>query len=245
MQPLPLSGFGQGQEKTFSTPNKLNNPVSVSQTFEQTVLHDATCSVCGKPTKTIFEPKAGRPVYCKSCLKKIKNLPKKENFPKNIVSSPKPAAESIFAKSSSVVMQDEPLKIENIPFHSQKKSPLPVPPRRDGVGARKAENDQPMQTGKSNPSQIVYQEQNSAQGRQINSQSGNSRPGTKRKEINLSELKKVLEESLVKKESFNLAQNEKNKKKEVKNIGVEKEDSPIEDDNTKKGLINPGEKVKL
>ena len=38
-----------------------------------TKLYDAKCSNCGKPTKTIFEPKPGRPVYCKSCLKKMKD----------------------------------------------------------------------------------------------------------------------------------------------------------------------------
>lgn len=37
-----------------------------------TKLYDAICSNCGKATKTIFEPKTGRPVYCKSCLKKMK-----------------------------------------------------------------------------------------------------------------------------------------------------------------------------
>ncbi|MCX5711748.1 MAG: type IV secretion system DNA-binding domain-containing protein, partial [Candidatus Omnitrophica bacterium] len=32
-------------------------------------LYDVKCSNCGKDTKVIFEPVAGRPVYCKSCLK--------------------------------------------------------------------------------------------------------------------------------------------------------------------------------
>jgi len=39
---------------------------------DQTKLYDVKCSNCGKDTKVIFEPVAGRPVYCKSCLKKIK-----------------------------------------------------------------------------------------------------------------------------------------------------------------------------
>ncbi|MDO8530337.1 MAG: type IV secretion system DNA-binding domain-containing protein [bacterium] len=53
---------------------QFNNPKSP----EQTKLYDAKCSNCGKPTKTIFEPKPGRPIYCKSCLKKMKG-------PKNTV----------------------------------------------------------------------------------------------------------------------------------------------------------------
>ena len=35
------------------------------------VLYDAKCASCGKWTKVIFPPDGTRPVYCKSCLKKI------------------------------------------------------------------------------------------------------------------------------------------------------------------------------
>ena len=38
-------------------------------------LYDATCSVCGKPTKVVFQPEKGRPIYCKPCLKKLKENP--------------------------------------------------------------------------------------------------------------------------------------------------------------------------
>ncbi len=38
-----------------------------------TKLYDATCANCKKATKVIFEPSPDRPVYCKSCLKKIKD----------------------------------------------------------------------------------------------------------------------------------------------------------------------------
>ena len=34
-------------------------------------LYDAQCSLCGKWTKVVFPPDGKRPVYCKSCLKKI------------------------------------------------------------------------------------------------------------------------------------------------------------------------------
>jgi len=37
-----------------------------------TKLHDAKCSNCGKDIRVVFEPDSSRPVYCKSCLKKIK-----------------------------------------------------------------------------------------------------------------------------------------------------------------------------
>jgi CxxC-x17-CxxC domain-containing protein len=35
------------------------------------VLYDAKCSLCGKWTKVIFPPDGTRPIYCKSCLKKM------------------------------------------------------------------------------------------------------------------------------------------------------------------------------
>jgi CxxC-x17-CxxC domain-containing protein len=35
------------------------------------VLYDAQCALCGKWTKVVFPPDGTRPVYCKSCLKKI------------------------------------------------------------------------------------------------------------------------------------------------------------------------------
>ena len=38
----------------------------------QPVLYDAQCSLCGKWIKVPFPPEKGRPVYCKSCLKKVR-----------------------------------------------------------------------------------------------------------------------------------------------------------------------------
>ena len=37
----------------------------------RSVLYDAQCSLCGRQIKVIFPPDGTRPVYCKSCLKKI------------------------------------------------------------------------------------------------------------------------------------------------------------------------------
>jgi len=45
----------------------------VSQPRESQILYDAICSNCGKPTKVVFPPDGKRPIYCKSCRKKLKN----------------------------------------------------------------------------------------------------------------------------------------------------------------------------
>jgi len=50
------------------TPVRQEKPAS-------TVLYDAQCASCGKWTKVVFPPDGTRPVYCKTCLKKIRPEP--------------------------------------------------------------------------------------------------------------------------------------------------------------------------
>jgi len=40
---------------------------------EAPILYDAICSICNKSTKVVFSPDGKRPVYCKTCLKKIRD----------------------------------------------------------------------------------------------------------------------------------------------------------------------------
>jgi CxxC-x17-CxxC domain-containing protein len=51
------------------------------------VLYNAKCSLCGKDTKVIFPPDGKKPVYCKSCIKKLnknnKDYVKKERGKKD------------------------------------------------------------------------------------------------------------------------------------------------------------------
>ena len=59
----------------LSNPQGSSKPLyqpSGAKSSDTTKLYDVKCSNCGKDTKVIFEPVAGRPVYCKNCLKKIK-----------------------------------------------------------------------------------------------------------------------------------------------------------------------------
>ena len=141
---------------------------NVSGQENTTILYDAVCSNCGKPTKVIFSPEPGKPVYCKSCLKKLK----RQNQSK----------------------EKESLKIKNISFSLSKKEKT-----------------------------------------------------QKRKEINLSELKKALEESLENKKEEEQETEESQKTTENKEAG-NKQETNNEDKNDKKqrkGIISPGEKIKL
>ena len=54
-----------------------NAPI-ISPKPASTLFYDAKCSLCGKWTKVTFPPDGVRPVYCKSCLRKIKESPFKE-----------------------------------------------------------------------------------------------------------------------------------------------------------------------
>ncbi len=136
-------------------------------------LYDAICSMCQKPTKVIFQPEQGRPIYCKSCLKKIRSSTNTQSK----------------ADSIDKVTSKEADKIETIPFHNPKniKSQKPI-----------------------------------------------------RKEINLSELKKALEESLEKKEEP-LGRSQTGEAKEIEQAdsvtpGVTQD---------KNGVIKPGQTVKF
>jgi CxxC-x17-CxxC domain-containing protein len=139
-----------------------NNPKSPSS--NQTKLYDAICSNCGKATKVIFPPEPGRAVYCKACLKKMKdekpvkwtnNSPAQANAPAHAEPSSqqanKQAGDSALADLGIEFSQTKAQKIENISFHNPKRN--------------EEHHEKP-----------------------------------KRKEINLSDLKKALEESLEKKD---------------------------------------------
>jgi len=193
------SGVNDKKEEVPLRPQMMTNPKrdnqprpNFSNQQEQTTLYDAVCSNCGKTTKVIFPPEKGRPVFCKSCLKKMKqeSEPKEQNQ-KN----------SFFG---------EEVKIQDIPFHTPK-------------------------------NKNEHQEH------------------PKRKEINLSELRKALEESLEKKEEKpaptpkispakelqDRIQEEVEEDKLQKEEIEEKDGKNEPEENGKKGLIKPGQTVKL
>ena len=167
---LQWSGLSEDEdEKPMAdrAPQKQEKPTKENQT----TLYDAVCSNCGKTTKVIFPPEKGRPVYCKNCLKKMKSKDEKE----------KP--------SDNVGMFGEEVKLENIPFHSSKKT----------AEAEKKPASKP-----------------------------------KRKEINLSELRRALESSLESREED---------EEELDDIEITEEPKADEKDNRKE--IKPGQVIKL
>jgi len=111
------------------------------------VLYNAQCSLCGKWTKVIFPPSPDRPVYCKSCLKKVEN--KKTQQPSELKKEPIssiPSVPSVSSVSLKTAVDNGPIS-----FHSSQRE-------------------------------------------------AKTKPDSSKKKVNLEELKKVLEESLEKRE---------------------------------------------
>lgn len=123
-----------------------SSAIKVVDSNDQITLYDAICSMCQKPTKVIFQPEKGRPIYCKPCLKKIKST----------------ANQGDSINKTDTASLEEFNKIKTIPFHNpktlQSQKPLGYGPTGEPIEKKEK---------------------------------------LKRKEINLSELRKVLEESLV------------------------------------------------
>jgi len=169
------SGFAEDEKEN----NRKERPVQDRQRNNPTMLYDAVCSNCKKPTKVIFPPEKGRPVYCKSCLKKMRGEDEGHK---------------------------EEIKITDIPFHSRSGNPA----SREFLATRP---------------------KNRPEDKKQPARAGGDRP--KRKEINLSELRKALEESLEKKPAGHNA---------AALSGEEQEDINKDDG---KRVIKPGETIKF
>lgn len=63
----------------------------------QKKLYDAECSRCGKSIKVPFKPDPDRPVYCKSCLKKVKRKKEKKREKRSVTP---PSVKAVSPKGS-------------------------------------------------------------------------------------------------------------------------------------------------
>jgi len=180
-----MSAQSSGKPKIISPkPAVSGAPMPKPSQDGQTTLYDAICDNCGKPTKVVFEPQKGRPVYCKSCMKKMKNA----------AAVPMQSAQSTVKISQASEEKNQNVPIGNVSFNASR---------------QKSENSMSV-----------------------------AKPA-KRKEINLSELKKALNESLEKKEE----EEPKKIKEEPIKVKEDKKRDDLEDKN--KGIIQPGQKIEF
>ncbi|MDD5464523.1 MAG: type IV secretion system DNA-binding domain-containing protein, partial [Candidatus Moranbacteria bacterium] len=178
-------------------PNTSNAP----RASDSTKLYDAVCSNCGKSTKVIFPPEPGRAVYCKSCLKKLKAG---EIQPASAAPS-RETSSSPEKKTNQVVRRPEEnsalgdLGIEFTPSSRHSTGHSNVAPSHTNRRAASPNSSQDFFGEEIKLENISF---HAPKGRaedkpRLRQGSGGQ---TKRKEINLADLKKALEESLEKKD---------------------------------------------
>jgi CxxC-x17-CxxC domain-containing protein len=194
----------------LSNPQNSSKPLyqpNGAKTADSTKLYNVKCSNCGKDTKVIFEPVPGRPVYCKNCLKKIKageitpaefsalSSPSSErpnSAPRVSASLPQRADSPRRSMAGNSALGD--LGIEFEASSTPRKTPSRIDKNKTS-SVKKVQNNQRIEESAAKIEQISFHSSNKRQG-----DNKNSEKPTKRKEINLSELRQALEESLSKKE---------------------------------------------
>ncbi len=98
------SGFTQ-QEGAVE--EKEHSPAKNIKRERQLTLYDAQCALCGKDTKVTFKPDGVRPVYCKSCLKKIEQQEKVSTISLEKASKLEPVS---FSPSKNKAKKEKPVK---------------------------------------------------------------------------------------------------------------------------------------
>ena len=214
--------FQNTQKNNTQKPAEQKSFQQPSQNSEQVVLYDAICSNCNKNTKVIFPPDPAKPVYCKSCLKKLKS--KKE-------------------ESKAPVKE---VKVENVSFSSLKKenkNSVKITENMQVINNVKVSN-------KTNRKEINLADLKKA----INE----SLEHSKEKDLDL-EVEEVDDEEVsdgVEERDVKEIELKEDGVKSSKNsdVGLDSKDVPVDSQNEKKdekqsddkkGVIKPGEKVKL
>lgn len=220
-------------------------PASSPQENQQT-LYDAICDNCGKPTKVIFQPEEGRKVYCKSCLKKMKAKKDADVQSKKPQAQPLGKAQGKDSFFSKVIGLTKP-------------EPAAPPKEARKEPPRMAEVKEDRKDEKPRPSTPIENISFSASRRRFDNRKNPStlfRAGTsgakpQKKEINLSELKKALDESLKEREEVPEKATAKGgvPSEGGKKLPIEKKVESLPTDekekNGNKGVIKPGEKINL
>ena len=150
--------------------------IAAFKTSSPPMLYDAKCGLCGKDTKVIFRPDGKRPIYCKACLKKIKEgndkkssfdqKPPEKKFESFPTISLKEAAKKepvSFSSKKSAEEERKPRKkidlggLRKILEKSLKQNPSPNKAKEDTEKNRekKSQNNNHDKTGTINPGETI------------------------------------------------------------------------------------------
>jgi CxxC-x17-CxxC domain-containing protein len=174
------------EDKISKWTGLMNEQEPVRQQPNQTALYDAKCSSCEKWTKVTFQPDNSRPVYCKTCLKKIKG--ERENVSQgNIQPQPQPRIQIQVQSQPQSQPQPQP---QFQTKHQVQPCPQPQPqikpcPQVQSVPQSPNPSISIDEAIKKEPVSFSPKKENTTK-----------EEGFKRKEVNIEELKKTLEESL-------------------------------------------------
>ncbi|HOX29951.1 MAG TPA: type IV secretion system DNA-binding domain-containing protein [Candidatus Paceibacterota bacterium] len=177
-------------------------------------LYDIQCSMCGKTTKVVFKPEPGRKVYCKTCLKKVQSSNEgPRNYPPRNGDNgyARPPFEDRNAASNNHLSNRERI-CERAPERESEKVPEKIPERIDekippaipqqAERPLKGADDQPVSQPAAKPAQASagsHISLSSLAGGNIVRFSGRKEAGypqKQRKEVQIDELKKILEETI-------------------------------------------------
>jgi CxxC-x17-CxxC domain-containing protein len=200
---------------------------------DSTKLYDVKCSNCGKDTKVIFPPEPGRAVYCKACLKKIKAGETRQKPEEHFDQQTATPAKNASGGAEKRQERDSALADLGIEFAQPS----------GGAPSRSAERATP-------PEKIGTVSFRDFGRRPASTKGSSEAKQVKRKEINLSELKKALEESLEKKDEpsdepviASRSEAISTKEKIASSPEAPRNDEKIKKDNKK--TLEPGKPVKL
>jgi len=157
------------EEKIAKWTGVMEMPQVATKKPEQT-LYDAKCFKCNKDTKVTFLPDVSRPVYCKTCLRKVKE----RAALRGLVKGPEREVEHVSAKEPAKEPEKKP---EKEPEKEPVKNPLKEYP---SISLKDALSQKPVSFSREKGPEKEQKEVKKL----------------KRKEVDLSELKKTLKESL-------------------------------------------------
>lgn len=201
------------EEKIAKWTGEINNDAPPAS-GQPKPLYDIQCSMCGKTTKVVFKPEPGRKVYCKTCLKKVQSSNEgPRNYPPRNGDNgyARPPFEDKNAASNNHSSNRERI-YERAPEREAEKIPEKIPERiveKVLPAAPQQAPEKPLKEADQPVSQPVSRPAQASAGSHISLSSladGNvvrfsgrreaGYPQKQKKEVQIDELKKILEETL-------------------------------------------------
>jgi len=216
-------------------------------------LHDAVCSRCGKETKVPFKPIKGKPVYCKSCLKKVRKEAKqskdlnKGNEKESSSESEKENKKQENREKEQGLSLKKAITEKETSFFSKKKGKKKKKSKKDQVNLKELRQvlEESLSEGESSKKES---NSNSEKNKSDKNKKAKLNKKTKKKSKKNSN-KKGKGEKNKKSDNKSKKKTKKNKKskktKSKKNKSKKKKKDSSSKNNSSQGTINPGQTIEF